>query len=886
MMNYRNISGWKNYIIDSFVVAGIICTAVLSLYALKGVYPFGSGVIIWGDMALQGVPWLYQAYDILTGVSSPYFTWRFSGGMESSSLLVSLFNFPVLFTERENIYLFASIVLLYKMVCMGLSMYFFACRYDVPRGWKILSAVGYGMCSCVLIYYQIGYVMLDVAILFPILMRGFYDLMERGEYLLYVVMFAFCMSRSFYVTFMICMYLFPLSLFFLYYCTEREEFQIKCRNLVLSTLLALGISALFWLPDVTSIMGSNRAAVDGTEAGLFDGYFHKISDDDLYKISMLGVKICFLMGCSFALAALRTAWPHIKGTLRYHKAQFLLLLCAVFIPGTEVLWHGGSHNVWIVRFAFIISFAMLEILLVLRQQRLIGFSEESLLENPKKGKVFPIAICLFIICIYEIWSWYQITDDWNPLFVYTMVSVLIWYLFYHVTLNQVFSGKKFLLMAALSLEFLLHGLNWIAPSFCSTFHATQYIFPAVEISRELDHDSIASMNRTRDVDSRYHTNYASITGTNSIGNFLGSIPMQLQEQYAKLGYGTVWVRITDSGGTLFSDALLHVTSVFATDHEMDQEFYRVNPSIETVHWYDCKYVLPVGIEIRQEAAQDLTETDVFAAQNRIFREITGKNDELIQDIPVVFAKEEQQGIDIFVQGRKKVYFYGDFTYEEGKPAIEEILLNGEVFQISDRVDVQGTSYPSEDNNRVLDLGTFEDKTIHLEWKGIKEDDLSKLHVGLFDVDKMKAVVSEVCENSTTSNLEAGPDHVFLKHRAEQEGLLFLPMNYYESWKCEVNGVPEELKSVFGGFVGVPIHPGENEIRLNYVHTYPESAWYLTCCSLFLCAVLLWCRNRGFAVCSCRYLDWSVVTVYGGLAVLLFLSVYFIPALMIGKKALE
>jgi len=316
---------------------------------------------------------------------------------------------------------------------------------------------------------------------------------------------------------------------------------------------------------------------------------------------------------------------------------------------------------------------------------------------------------------------------------------------------------------------------------------------------------------------------------------------------------------------------------------MDQEFYRENPAVRTVQWYDCKYVFPVGIELRQDIPENFNENTVFAVQNRIFSEIIGRNENLIQEVPVHL--DEANGMDIIVHGRKKLYFYGDFTYEAGNPAIDEITINGEVFRIPDRVDVQGTSYPSENNNRILDLGTFDDETVHLEWKGLKEEDISKLHLGLFDIARMKGAVNEICERNTTSKLETGSDYVFLQHRSERESLLFLPMNYFESWKCEVNGIPTELKSVFGGFVGVPIYQGENEIRMNYVHSYSQSAWYLTCFSLLMGIILVRCRNQGIAMNRCKYLDDPVIVLYGGLGILLFLAVYAIPLLMIGKKAI-
>ena len=875
---------WKEHIENGAVIVGSLCVLVLSIYAVKGVYPFGSGIIIWGDMALQGVPWLYQAYDILTGAISPDFTWRFSGGVETSSLLVSLFNFPVIFSERENIYLFASVILLYKMICMGLSMYFFSCRFAVPRGYRILAGILYATCSCVLIYYQIGYVMLDIAILFPVLMRGFYALMEDGKPFLYVGMLALCMSRSVYVTFMVCMYLFPMSLFFFWFRVERTEVPAKCRNLVVATLLALGLSTLFWLPDMAAILGSNRAAAETVEGSLWMKYLHAIQDEKLYSGSSVGLKACFLMGCSLSLAALRNSWSRMTGGLRYHKAQFLFLLWAVFIPGTEVLWHGGSHAVWIVRFAFLISFVMIEILLVLRQHRLVDFSGECLPLSAERGKELPAFLCLLSISVLALWLCRTAEESWGALFVNTLVCLLLWYLFYHLVLQKAFPRRRLLLVAVLVVEIAVNGLTWIAPNFCPSFHANQYIFPAVKLSQEIDFRLISPLDRTRDIYSSFHSNYASITGTNSIGNFLGSIPPRLQQQYADLGYGTVWVRITDCGGTLFSDALLHVTSVFTEKERMDPEFYQEIPSIQAMQWYQCRYLFPIGIEIQQDAAPN---SHVFDFQNRIFQSVTGLREDLMQEVPVRLQSsgQNEQSMDIEISGRKRLYFYGDFTYYEDAKIIEGIYLNGELRQIPDRADVQGTSYPSEDNNRVLDFGTFENETVHLKIKWLEQQDASKLHIGLMDLGRLSEAADILSKRDAASDIAVGKDSLSLRYRSEHGGLLFLPMNFYDAWKCEVNGHPVKLQSVFGGFVGVPMDEGENEIRLQYDRGYPSIAWCLTGCSLLLGTILVRFFRRGRTAQSCRLLDLPVTACYGMLALMLFVSVYLVPALMLVKVVL-
>ena len=111
----------KQQIADNSIIIGILSSLVLGVYALKGIYPFGDTLILWGDMFCQGVPYLYRAYDVLTGVASPVFSWSISAGVPYGYSFTP-FHLLLLLTERENIYQFVSIILLARILSMALSM--------------------------------------------------------------------------------------------------------------------------------------------------------------------------------------------------------------------------------------------------------------------------------------------------------------------------------------------------------------------------------------------------------------------------------------------------------------------------------------------------------------------------------------------------------------------------------------------------------------------------------------------------------------------------------------------------------------------------------------------------------------------------------------------
>ncbi len=878
-MTKKNTNRYICDIENIFVISGSISFLVLFIYAWKGIYPFGQHMIMWGDMTQQGIPWLYNAYDVLTGEMSSDFNWRFSGGLAGSSLLYSIFNFPLLFTSRDNIYQFVSVILLYKMICMGISMYFFARQYSVPRLYHVLAGILYGCGSCVLIHYQIGYVMLDIAILFPIFMIGFYSMMEGKSPIPYILLLVLCMNRSLYVSFMVCVYLLFLSGIYLYYRTSRKEFFTYCRILILSTLLAMGISAVFWMPDLSSILNSNRLTMDTSgHEGFLSIYLRDISVENIYTFVHFALCSCSWMGSTFFIAMICFFWKQMTGELRYHKYQFILILLAVFIPGTEVLWHGGSHQMWPVRFTFIVTFVLLEIFLSLTQHRRMEIVSQKDSTDDRKFFYLACAGLAEIFLFYVIFR-FQGLDFWIYLILFTMFLLFPWILFYSFILKHNITYRSIVLVLALLLEISCNSMNWIAPDFSklsasekqitpdwNTEKYNQYFIIATKLSQELNPQQYP-FYRTRDIHNSFNNNYAAVTKTYSISNFTGALPGHLQHQYSNLGYGLDYVRILDSGGTCFSDALLGVTNVFTVEDKANPVLYEEDPSIQSVHWYRCRYTLPVGIEIQQDAIPD---ENVFSYQNHIFQSLTGRQDTLIED----YSDSIRNGhINLFIHGKQELYFYKDYNPNNLYGVIDEIYVNGVPFKVPNLTEYDNTAYPVEFNSGMLDLGTFEDENVHLEIVG---SDISSIHVGLLDLRKMEEAFEVIWQKNPSGNVQTGKKSVSINRQSEKGGILFLPMNYHEAWSCEVNGKPVNLKSVFGGFMGIPMELGNNEIKMVFDAQKNNQGIVISLMSLIGFAILCFLYRNQLWIRKWKGIDFGCGVSYLIIFAVFLMIFYIVP----------
>lgn len=880
---------FKEHAANIFLTIGTICLMVLSVCAIKGVYPFGDRLMFWGDLPQQGIPWLYDAYDVFTGKASSDFTWRYSCGLDGNvSLFSNLFDLPILLINREYIYKFFYILLLFKMCCMGIAMYFFACRYSVERKYRILASVLYGMGSCVLIHYQIGNVMLDMAILFPILMAGFYDLMEKNRPVLYIVLLAFCICKSVYVSFMICMYLFSISIPYFFFCVSRNEFWIKCRNLLISTCIAVGLSSPYILSMLASLEDSNRIAYTHMEhLSFIEKYLHVIADHTMVSyLVTLPIMLSFFMGCALPIAAIRMTWKKMAGRLRYHQAQLFILLAAVFIPGTELLWHGGSHVVWIVRFAFILNFVFLEFFLALIQNDLIDFSGYTK-ENLKRGLVCQTVLFLTAVIGSEFLLREYYLRSLVDLFFVSVFLLVLWLMFYGFLLRSSMKYRTVLIFFALILEISCNAFHWIAPEFEKMTHLEAQITPdwnteeycryipiAADLSGEINQTHISPLSRTKDIDHSFNTNYATITNTYSIGNYRGNIPNWIQNLYLSLGYGKEYVRVLDSGGTLFSDALLGIHSTFTTGRSLSEEFYREDPTIHSVRWYWNRYVLPCGMVLDRDVGQ---EEDVFSFQNHIFHAVTGQEDDLLQEI--IVPLNDAQKIPIHVEGRKELYFYIEqekIDFEES--AAEAISVNGTIQKIPNLTEAENTSYPTEFNNRLLDFGTFENETVLLELTWSEKHSSGKVHIGLLDIQKMKDAFREIQRENIVDHVETGISSLSMQQESRKSGMLFLPILFSDCWQCKVNGTSTDIRPVFGGFLGIPVASGKNEIYMEYVPKKYEAGRILAALSAVLGAVFLLLWKKGRLEERWNVPDHGLGVCYLAGSVLFVLFVYLLPLL--------
>ena len=241
----------KHYLLTSGIVLGILIT----IFLIKGIYPFGNHSLIWGDMHDQITAFYYHFYDSIRGNSSLLIDFTTSGSINFLGILayyiLSPFSLLVLLVERDKIYLMVSVIVALKILVASLTCLYFIRTYfkKLPSLLSVLLAIIYAFSGYSIIMYQIT-PWIDVMYMFPLIMIGLKRVLDLEKPTLYIVTLSLSLIFSFYVSIMVIIFIFLASfIYLLVYKDEKKDRKKGILALGISTVLSLLISCFIVIPS-------------------------------------------------------------------------------------------------------------------------------------------------------------------------------------------------------------------------------------------------------------------------------------------------------------------------------------------------------------------------------------------------------------------------------------------------------------------------------------------------------------------------------------------------------------------------------------------------------------------------------------------------------------
>lgn len=373
---------------------------MLILYAVAGIYPFGTTSTAFADGFSQYLPFLAELKLKITEGSSLLFTWHAGGGINfwatigyylASPLNLIALLFPV---ERMS-HAFALITLIKPFFLALIFSIFLKITYKKNDLSIVIFSILWAMSG-----FMIGAInitsWLDAIIYFPLVIVGLKKLMDGGSAWIYSLFLGLTIASNFYIGWMVCIF---CVIYFIYSfisdddvyyegaVTEEQQdeetetvnaFTIFQNSYLLksifkfgfSSLLAGALSAIMTLPMASALQSTGKGTVSGDAFMLepehiwgllaslvfpFKTEFRSFTSMD-FIYAFAGIVTLILVVAYFFI-------KEISVRKKIGNAFLIAIMWAsMLVNALHIAWHGFGEPMGVMhRFAFIYSFILLKI---------------------------------------------------------------------------------------------------------------------------------------------------------------------------------------------------------------------------------------------------------------------------------------------------------------------------------------------------------------------------------------------------------------------------------------------------------------------------------------------------------------------------------------------
>lgn len=813
---------------SEYLITGIIVLAIfIIVFFVKNIYPFGSNSLIWGDMHDQITAFYYHFYDSIKGNSSLLIDFTTSGGINFIGILayyiLSPFSLVILLFPRSDIYLAISIIIALKVLAASLTcLYFLKTYFKKNSIWlNIFLAIIYAFCGYSLSMYQITPWM-DVVYLFPLLMIGLKKVLDLEKPYMYLIILTLSLITSFYISIMVVIFIFFASLIYLFSFKEKEERKKAVVALGINTFICLLLSLFVIVPSYAQISISSR--ITSNFNNLLNSKTGPIIDkSSLFMFGGLMYSLIIFYFIKIKKNKRNVAW---------FIATLLILLIPLFIEPINKLWHFGSYACFPYRVGFIPAF----ILIIGSAYSLSKIDTKSV--SITKFKKIIISITSIISAFAIVFLAYRFYDSFqNGIYKLTisrdiMLVIMLLICTLIATINCLVILLYYKKIDRLSI--IMIGLITITHITCNSMlymgidSKQDYLMNEYEDLLEIEKNyNESDIYRVKILNDDYIMNSSMVMKYNSLDHFTSLTDGNNQNVLKKLGYSSFWTKTYSKGGTIFTDSLLANKYLMSREKINDNNYIYIN-KFGNEYFYETNFDLPYGYFINKNVTV-LDKTNSFEAQNSIYNSIT--DDESIFDIVDDFelsnieksvAKDNEKTKFEIIDKDKYSYLESNLKVNGKKRIYLEILNsiyyldNMDIYKefniyINDELYLDHAIY--EENNGVIDLGTYSNCDINIKIELRHDVELQNITLGIMDLNKFDNFLKT---NKSNVSYQFKNNKININVKSDKEQTLFIPITYNTGYSATNNGKSVEIEKVFDNYIGIPINEGENNIKICFI----------------------------------------------------------------------
>lgn len=813
-----------------YAIPGLItCAVIVFIYVFKGIWPFGANRIDYFDNMQQVAPLYAHLWDWMHGKASLWFDWYTGFGTNvsmsiSAFSMLSPFNLLLYLFPRTLILESISILTLVKMIFMAVAMYaYINKKYNsLSYNMKVVFSLMYTFCGYTVLYGSCFTPWMDIVALFPLLMLAYENMMQTGKKLFYIIMVAIIFIINYYLGAMSLVYIFLISGAYVLLMSKKEKIKEHAWNLGIGTVAGLGLSCFVLVPVMMQLSGSQRG---GSGQGIVSQYIGWIKSAIISDGQMAAFqRWMMLYGMAFAAAVIIMGlkkFKEEKNTIRYMISLLFISLLPIVVEGINLMWHFGSYNGYTLRNGYIVAFTLITVAAYFAQRMFEEVTADKK-QLVKQLVIFVVAAAVYAV-IYNIIPSNDIILAAFILFIAIFIAAFI---FYNKKLKKDGIGFDFnTIIAIVAIEVFIGAYSLIGPPKFYEYEPYQYgdyVQAANEVKDSLDIEESVT-ERIVNPDISLNANYPLILRRSAMSSFTAALQSDTQSYSKKFGYSKYFLWLLDSGGTVFTNSLFHVTQAVNVN-ELDSQMYTAVRSDGDYTLYDANYKLPFAMSVNKNITRQDFSGNWEDLHNIFYKALTNDTQDIVNGMS--YTKKESSVIreyNVRADGKQAVYINIVDVNNRNTDANASwlissmhIYVNGEAVLVPTLGDVKNTAYFTDYNNNLVYLGTFENEnfTIRVEYDDPWYLKVSEVSFAGFDMDKMQSLVDkhadDYCETSYTS------DSLTVKlNGSGVNNMALIPVVYSDNWNVKVNGKKVKAKSVCGLFTGVDIHAGENVIEMTF-----------------------------------------------------------------------
>ena len=337
------------------------------------------------------------------------------------------------------------------------------------------------------------------------------------------------------------------------------------------TFGGIGIAAFILMPAAVQMTRSSRF-----NSNLSGGLFETLHDI-LWAIGadMYYIKWWLLSGSLAAIVILAAGLFRFRRERR--QAAFFFLFCmypCALIPfeSINLLWHMGTYYHYPVRCGYLIPLVLLTTAAYYAGRcEKEGSGRWSYVNFDKRmlavvSFVMAAVGCGLIIYYvrHDIWQIEELFRAWT---VFALILAAVYLLIWAVI------KKPAYLAPVLMTELIVTAYaGYGQPHFTDRFSSDpeqsgEYVVMSQALVDDLDIKE-SRTERIKNPDTTLNTNYGFVMRRATVGGWANTVPGEQMSSAIALGYGAHFMRILDCGGTLLSDAALHVTETLTAKPEL------------------------------------------------------------------------------------------------------------------------------------------------------------------------------------------------------------------------------------------------------------------------------------------------------------------------------